>query len=334
MSGMPMLGRALASLTRRRFLLGAGAVAGAGAAVAAGVAIDRAVDTGGPAAAGNPAPRRSLRCRSAPSRACPRGSTPGTPCSPATSTVTRSRRCTTGCCSSTSTGTRRRPAPASSRRRCAHSSAPTPGRPTGCCSPPGGASRISRTRCTPARRSRSRRRSRASSCPRSTTITCACTSPATTSRGWPRIEAALVRGAPLPGADGPLDCRACCGGARRGPGSSARACRRRTRMPAGFRQATRSGRRTAVHGVQVEPQAQPGHRGRRYDPRRCLRRRDDDARQLHAAAARHWYGQLSEARARRPHVRAPGHLRAGHRRFTTDAESDPSCSARRSAATA
>ena len=54
MSGMPMLGRALASLTRRRFLLGAGAVAGAGAAVAAGVAIDRAVDTGGPAAAGGP----------------------------------------------------------------------------------------------------------------------------------------------------------------------------------------------------------------------------------------------------------------------------------------
>ena len=55
MSGMPMLGRALASLTRRRFLLGAGAVAGAGAAVAAGVAIDGAVDTGGPAATGAPA---------------------------------------------------------------------------------------------------------------------------------------------------------------------------------------------------------------------------------------------------------------------------------------
>jgi len=49
-----MLGRALASLTRRRFLLGAGAVAGAGAAVAVGVGIDRAVDTGGPVAAGGP----------------------------------------------------------------------------------------------------------------------------------------------------------------------------------------------------------------------------------------------------------------------------------------
>jgi hypothetical protein len=47
MSGM--LGRTLASLTRRRFLLGAGAAAGAGAAVAAGVAIDRAVASGGPA---------------------------------------------------------------------------------------------------------------------------------------------------------------------------------------------------------------------------------------------------------------------------------------------
>jgi hypothetical protein len=54
MSGVPILGRALASLTRRRFLLGAGVVAGAGAAVAGGVAIDRAVDTGGPAAAGTP----------------------------------------------------------------------------------------------------------------------------------------------------------------------------------------------------------------------------------------------------------------------------------------
>ena len=47
-----MLGRALASLTRRRFLLGAGVVAGAGAAAAAGVAIDRAVDTGSPAEQG------------------------------------------------------------------------------------------------------------------------------------------------------------------------------------------------------------------------------------------------------------------------------------------
>jgi dye decolorizing peroxidase len=55
MSGMPMLGRALASLTRRRFLLGAGAVAGAGAAAAAGVGIDRAVATGGPPVASTPA---------------------------------------------------------------------------------------------------------------------------------------------------------------------------------------------------------------------------------------------------------------------------------------
>jgi len=46
---MPVLGRALASLTRRRFLAGAGAIAGAGAAAAAGVGIDRALSPGGPA---------------------------------------------------------------------------------------------------------------------------------------------------------------------------------------------------------------------------------------------------------------------------------------------
>jgi hypothetical protein len=54
MSRMPMFGRALASLTRRRFLLGAGAVAGAGAAVAAGVGIDQAVGAGGSGAPDGP----------------------------------------------------------------------------------------------------------------------------------------------------------------------------------------------------------------------------------------------------------------------------------------
>jgi hypothetical protein len=49
MSGMPALGRTLASLTRRRFLAGAGAVAGAGGAVAAGVGIDQALGARGPA---------------------------------------------------------------------------------------------------------------------------------------------------------------------------------------------------------------------------------------------------------------------------------------------
>jgi hypothetical protein len=49
MSGIPMLRRTLASLTRRRFLVGAGAVAGAGAAAAAGAGIDRALGAGAPA---------------------------------------------------------------------------------------------------------------------------------------------------------------------------------------------------------------------------------------------------------------------------------------------
>jgi hypothetical protein len=55
MSGMPGLGRALASVTRRRFLLGAGAVAGAGAAAAAGAGIDGALDSGGHAASASAA---------------------------------------------------------------------------------------------------------------------------------------------------------------------------------------------------------------------------------------------------------------------------------------
>jgi hypothetical protein len=55
MSRMPVLGRTLASLTRRRFLLGAGAVAGAGAAVAAGVGIDQALGSSAPATPQAPA---------------------------------------------------------------------------------------------------------------------------------------------------------------------------------------------------------------------------------------------------------------------------------------
>jgi hypothetical protein len=49
MTGVPVLSRTLASLTRRRFLLGAGAVAGAGAAAGAGAGIVRAPGAGGPA---------------------------------------------------------------------------------------------------------------------------------------------------------------------------------------------------------------------------------------------------------------------------------------------
>jgi len=56
MSRMPVFGRTLASLTRRRFLLGAGVVAGAGAAAAAGAGIDQALGSSAPATPANPAP--------------------------------------------------------------------------------------------------------------------------------------------------------------------------------------------------------------------------------------------------------------------------------------
>jgi hypothetical protein len=55
MSRMPVFGRTLASLTRRRFLLGAGVVAGAGAAAAAGAGIDQALGSRAPATPTTPA---------------------------------------------------------------------------------------------------------------------------------------------------------------------------------------------------------------------------------------------------------------------------------------
>ena len=81
-------------LTRRRFLLGAGTAVGA-ASGRAGVGIDRAL-AGGPAAA--PAvPDVELAAQPA----CPPGSTRGPRTSPPTGRATRSRRSSTGCCSST-----------------------------------------------------------------------------------------------------------------------------------------------------------------------------------------------------------------------------------------
>ena len=82
-------------LTRRRFLLGAGTAVGVGAAAGAGVGIDRAL-AGGPAGA-SAVPDVELAAQPA----CPPASTRGPRTSPPTGTATRSRRSSTGCCSST-----------------------------------------------------------------------------------------------------------------------------------------------------------------------------------------------------------------------------------------
>ena len=91
-----------------------------------------------------------------------------------------------------------------------------------------------------ARRSRSRRDCRSSSCPRSTTTTSACTSPATTRTDWRpskprwctahRSQAPMVRSSSRPR----------CAGARPGPGSPAPACPQRTRTSGGSPPASRS----------------------------------------------------------------------------------------------
>ncbi len=248
--------------------------------------------------------------------------------------ATRSRHALTGCCSSTSSAAH---AAHSARAGggAAHPGAPLslgPGRPAvhrrlG----PG----LFRARPGVASPIPSPRRSRTSSCQRSTTTTCACTSPCDDEARLAAIEAALIHGASLPGADGPLDI--------------SRALRwRETRtgfvgagLPAAHQDVggIPSGepvakRRAAVHGVQVQPPKEPGHRGRRHDPRRAVRAGHDDAGQLHAPAS----GQLvrrpepasSGSRACTP-PRSPPRRSAGS---PPTPRATPTCSARRSAATA
>ena len=128
------------------------------------------------------------------------------------------------------------------------------------------------------------------------------------------VEAALTRGAPLPGAKaGTLTSRARCAGGSHGPGSPAPGCPPGTRTSTASRRPAGAHGLTTFHGVQVGPAPQPGQRGRRDDPRRPVRRRHDHARQLHAAAARHLVRAAVAAGARGPHVRAAGHAQAGER---------------------
>ena len=87
-------------------------------------------------------------------------------------------------------------------------------------------------------------------------------------------------------------------------------------------------------GFKSEPATQPGDRGRRHDPDRPVRRRHDDAGQLHAPAPRQLVPEPQRARTGRAHVRAPGHPRTGQRTSRPTPRATPTCSARRSTATA
>ncbi len=205
-------------------------------------------------------------------------------------TAIRWRRALTGCCSSMWSGT---PTPAHTTRAgggAAHARAlVSHGARTGCCSPPAGARDISRT--GPGSRvadTASRRDYRTSSCRRSTTTTSACISRATTSSRLARHRSGS--------------------GARRSARGRGRA-RSRSRAALRWRE-TRTGfvgdGLPAAHqnvggipagrpvaataplfmGFKSNLRREPGDRGRRHDLRRPVRRRHDDAGQLHAPAAR------------------------------------------------
>ena len=137
------------------------------------------------------------------------------------------------------------------------------------------------------------------------------------------IEAALVHGAPLAGDQGSLSARqASCAGARRARASPAQACPPHTRTWAGSPRATRCSNLTPLFMGFKSGLKEPGDRGRRGDPHGAIRRRHDDARQLHAPAARQLVRELGQ-RGRVARMYAPQVTPAEAARFTTDAASDP-----------
>ena len=209
----------------------------------------------------------------------------------------------------------------------AHARAPVPlGTRTGSCSRPAGARGTSRARCGRRRRSRGAsavglraagdRRLRPVPAPRLRRRAAA----------GGEVEAALVHGAPLPGADGPLDARrGARPGGRPGPASSAPVCP----PPISTSAASRPGDpvpddRAAVHGLQVQPAAQPGHRGRGHDRRRPVRGAAPRCRSATCACGWTAGTATSIERERVARMYAPQVTPAQVAHFTTDAESDPS----------
>ena len=90
----------------------------------------------------------------------------------------------------------------------------------------------------------------------------------------------------------------------------------------------------AVHGLQVGLQKEPGQRGRRHDHRRAVRRRNDDAGQLHAPPPRQLVRNPRRERARRAHVRPRDHPGRGRRASPTPPPANPAATHKPRPATA
>ena len=179
------------------------------------------------------------------------------------------------------------------------------------------------------RRSRGRRTSRTSSCRPSTTTTSASTSPATTSSASPTSSSrsSTARRSParrparLSGALRWRETRTGFVGAGPAGGPPAR-----QRHPAGQPGAARPRR---CSWASSRACAEPGDRGRRHDPRRPVRRRHDDAGQLHAPAARQLVRALNE-HERVARMYAPEVTPAAGRALHDDAPATPTARRRRS----
>ena len=281
--------------------------------------------------------RAAGRARRPAGRAARRASTPGRRhCAP-TGTATRSPPATTACCSSTSPARRRRVTRACWRRRCARSSARSAGARTGSCSRPAGATPTSPGCCDAARRSPRRSALSDFELPAiddyHVCLHLACDDERAARRGR---GGAAPRFGPLAGARRPAaDLRRADAGARRARASPERACppphQRVGGIPAGDPVADE---RAAVHGLQVGPTQQPGDRGGRHDRRRPVRRRHDDARQLHAAAARQLVPAADRGAANRADVLARRRRPPTSRASRPTPSRTPASSARRSRATA
>ena len=203
------------------------------------------------------------------------------------------------------------------------------------CSRPAGVRRISSARCGCRRRSRRPRGCRTSSCPRSTTTTCASISRATTSGGWPTVEAALLHGAPLPGADGPLDALGVLRWRETRTGFVGAGLPAANQNVGGIPPGSTRSRRARRCSWGSSPACAATRRPRTTVtiPSGPFARRHDDAGQLHAPAARQLVRGPLRARAGRAHVRAAGDARAGQAASRPTPRAIRTCSTRRSAAT-
>ncbi len=239
-------------------------------------------------------------------------------------TATRSRRGSTGCCSSTSRHADARRTRGCSRRRCGRSSARYPWGPRVCCSPPAGGRATSSARSASPRRSRAAKGLSDFELPAIDDYDLCLHLACDDEQRLAAVEAALVHGAPL-------------------PGPTARSTLARAALARDAHRLRRHRAAGRAPGRRRHPARRPGAAGLRRcswaSSRACARTRrprttsrsptgrSPAARRCRSAtcACGSTAGTqgLSRARAGRAHVRPAGHARAGQRASPTDAESDP-----------